>query len=130
MKLLSLILTIIRVFSAFFLYNYYLRLLIELTENKLDRKVYVFLNGKYYFDVVYNHYLVQSGLKLGYSIFKNINRGAIELLRSYSFTKKLTGTGINIFKLDTEVITIYSLYIVISLLGLIYLTFSSSLLEA
>jgi len=130
MKLLPLILTIIGAFSAFFLYNYYPRLLIELTENKLGRKVYAFLNGKYYFDVVYNHYLVQSGLKLGYSISKNIDREAIELLGPHGFTKKLTGTGINISKLDTGVITTYSLYIVISLLGLIYLTFSSSLLEA
>jgi len=128
-KLLPLIFTIIGALSALFLYNYYPRLIIELTENNLGRKVYAFLNGKYYFDVVYNHYLVQSGLKLGYSISKNIDRGAIELLGPYGLTNKLTGTGINISKLDTGVITTYSLYIVISLLGLIYLTFSSSLLE-
>jgi len=128
-KLLPLICTICGAVFALFLYNYYPRLIIELTENNLNKKVYAFLNGKYYFDVVYNHYLVQSGLKLGYSISKNIDRGAIELLGPYALTNKLTGTGINISKLDTGVITTYSLYIVISLLGLIYVTFSSSLLE-
>ena len=81
------------------------------------------------FDVVYNHYLVQNGLKLGYDISKNIDRGAIELLGPLGLTNNLTGTGINISKLDTGVITTYSLYIVLSLLALTYLTFSSILLE-
>jgi NADH-ubiquinone oxidoreductase chain 5 len=128
-KLLPLICTIIGASSAFLLYNIYPRILIDLKSNTLGRKIYAFLNGKYYFDVVYNYYLVQNGLKLGYSISKNIDRGAIEFIGPHGLTNTVTNTGINISKLDTGVITTYSLYIVLSLLALTYLTFSSIILE-
>lgn len=128
-KLLPALLSLFGATSALYLYHLQPRFLNSLVKINLGIKIYGFLNGKYYFDVVYNHYLVQSGLKLGYDISKNIDRGAIELLGPLGLTNNLTGTGINISKLDTGVITTYSLYIVLSLLALTYLTFSSILLE-
>lgn len=127
-KLLPAILSLLGASSALYLYHLQPRFLNSLvTNNSLGRKLYGFLNGKYYFDVVYNHYLVQSGLKLGYSISKNIDRGAIELLGPHGLTNKLTGTGINIAKLDTGVITTYSLYITIGLLSLLFIVFAPAL---
>lgn len=93
------------------------------------RKIYAFLNGKYYFDVVYNHYIVQSGLKLGYNISKNIDRGAIELIGPHGLTLNISGKGINLAKLDTGVITTYSLYITIGLLSLLFIVFAPVLLS-
>ncbi|EKM74021.1 hypothetical protein AGABI1DRAFT_17489, partial [Agaricus bisporus var. burnettii JB137-S8] len=124
-KLLPLICTIAGALSAFFLYNFAPRFLNDLTETSLGRKVYAFLNGKYYFDVVYNHFIIQSGLKLGYSISKNIDRGAIEFLGPHGLAKTFVNLGTNIAKLDDGKITTYALYIVLSLLTLTYLTFSS-----
>lgn len=128
-KLLPLICTIAGALSAFFLYNFAPRFLNDLTETSLGRKVYAFLNGKYYFDVVYNHFIIQSGLKLGYSISKNIDRGAIEFLGPHGLAKTFVNLGTNIAKLDDGKITTYALYIVLSLLTLTYLTFSSIILD-
>nr|QXM15411.1 NADH dehydrogenase subunit 5 [Leucoagaricus naucinus] len=126
-KLLPAILSLLGATSALYLYHIQPRFLNSLVNSNLGIKLYGFLNGKYYFDVVYNHYVVQSGLKLGYNISKNIDRGAIELLGPHGLTNKLTGTGLNISKLDTGVITTYSLYITIGLLSLLFIVFAPAL---
>jgi NADH-ubiquinone oxidoreductase chain 5 len=128
-KLLPAILSLLGATSALYLYNFQPRFLNSLVNNSLGRKLYAFLNGKYYFDVVYNHYIVQSGLKLSYNISKNIDRGAIELLGPYGLTNKITGTGLNIAKLDTGVITTYSLYITIGLLSLLFIVFAPIVID-
>jgi len=60
---------------------------------------------------------------------KQIDRGAIELLGPYGLAKTFTETGTNIAKLDTGIITTYSLYITIGLLLLIFLVFSPVLVD-
>jgi len=99
------------------------------TNNYLGRKLYGFLNGKYYFDVLYNNYIVSAGLQLGYIISKEIDRGLIELLGPYGLGNTFTNTGINIAKLDTGIITTYSLYITIGLLSLLFLIFAPVLID-
>nr|YP_010192441.1 NADH dehydrogenase subunit 5 [Amanita sinensis]QZN08178.1 NADH dehydrogenase subunit 5 [Amanita sinensis] len=114
---------------ALLLYNKSPEFIIGLTDSSLGRKIYSFLNGKYYFDVIYNHYIVSAGLKLGYTISKQIDRGSIELLGPYGLAKTITNTGINISKLDTGIITTYSLYITIGLLSLLFLVFAPVLID-
>lgn len=128
-KLLPAILSLLGATSAIYLYHLQPRFLNSLVSNSLGRKLYGFLNGKYYFDVVYNHYLVQSGFKLGYSISTNIDRGAIEFLGPHGLAKTFVNLGTNIAKLDDGRVTTYALYIVLSLLTLTYLTFSSIILD-
>jgi len=118
-KLLPVIFSFTGAILAIFMYHKTPEILINLTENKLGRKLYSFLNGKYYFDVIYNHYVVSQGLRVGYKISKEIDRGAIELLGPYGLTNTFINTGINIAKLDTGIITTYSLYITIGLLSLL-----------
>ena len=76
-------------------------------------EIYTFLNGKYLFGVIYNHYFIGRGLQLGYFISKVLDRGVIEFVGPYGLSNTLSQTGINIGKLDTGVITTYSLYITI-----------------
>lgn len=135
-KLLPALLSLFGATSALYLYHLQPRFLNSLVTaaaescgGSLGRKLYGFLNGKYYFDVVYNHYIVQSGLILGFNISKNIDRGAIELLGPHGLTNKITGTGINIAKLDTGVITTYSLYITIGLLSLLFIIFAPMVID-
>lgn len=128
-KLLPAIFSFIGAISALFIYNNSPEFIINLTNKTLGRKIYSFLNGKYYFDVLYNHYIIRSGLKLSYKISKEIDRGVIELLGPYGLTNSFLNTGINISKLDTGIITTYSLYITISLLSLIFLLFSPILTD-
>ena len=126
-KQLPLIFTIIGASSAFFIYNFAPNIAIDITDTSLGRKVYSFLNGKYYFDIVYNDYIIGVGLKLGYIVSKVLDRGVIELVGPYGLSNILTKTGVNVSKLDTGVVTTYGLYIVISLLFLILVLFGSVL---
>jgi NADH:ubiquinone oxidoreductase subunit 5 (subunit L)/multisubunit Na+/H+ antiporter MnhA subunit len=97
--------------------------LINLTNNKIGKNIYAFLNGKYFFDVIYNHFFIQRGLNLGYNISKEIDRGAIELLGPYGLSNYFYNAGKNLAKLDTGVITTYSLYITIALISLLFILF-------
>jgi len=90
----------------------------------IGKSIYTFLNGKYFFDTIYNQYIVTNGLKLGYTISKEIDRGAIELLGPYGLSNYLNNTGKNLAKLDTGIITTYSLYITLGLLALLFLVFA------
>jgi len=92
--------------------------------SKVGKSIYTFLNGKYFFDAIYNQYLVTNGLKLAYKISKEIDRGAIELLGPYGLSNYLNNTGKNLAKLDTGIITTYSLYITLGLLVLLFLVFA------
>ena len=102
---------------------------IELTETPIGRKFYAFLNGKYLFDVVYNNYIIAGGLQFGYTISKVLDRGVIELVGPYGLSNTLSNTGFNISKLDTGVVTTYSLYITLGLLSLLFLVFAPILLS-
>lgn len=145
-KLLPAIISFLGAFLAVYFYHYggQPQFLINLTSSDLNLgegvargkvrknlfiKLYGFFNGKYYFDVLYNHLLVSKGLKLGYKISKEIDRGAIELIGPYGLSNNLYNTGINIAKLDTGIITTYSLYITIGLLSLLFLVFTPMLMD-
>jgi NADH-ubiquinone oxidoreductase chain 5 len=128
-KLLPAILSFTGAVSAIYLYHLEPQFLISLTNSNLGRKVYAFLNGKYYFDVIYNQYIITNGLKLGYTISKEIDRGAIELLGPYGLTNYLYNNSNKLAKLDTGIITTYSLYFTLALLALILLVFAPLLIN-
>ncbi len=128
-KLLPAILSLLGASLALFMYHMTPEFIINLSNYKLSRILYAFFNGKYYFDVIYNNYIVSAGLQLGYKISKEIDRGAIELVGPYGLGNTLTNTGINIAKLDTGIITTYSLYITIGLLSLLFLIFAPVLID-
>lgn len=129
-KLLPAILSLIGSVSAIYLYNYKPSVFISphtkglLFKNNFIIKIYSFLNGKYYFDVIYNQFIVNYGLKLGYTISKEIDRGVIELLGPYGLSNYFSKTADSLSKLDTGIITTYSLYITISLISLLFLIFT------
>ena len=128
-KLLPAILSLLGASLAIYLYHGQSQLIISLTENKLGKKIYTFLNSKYFFDVIYNHYVVSKGLQLGYTISKVIDRGVIELLGPHGLSNIFTNTGNNISKLDSGVITTYALYITLGLLALLFLVFAPVLID-
>ena len=123
-KLLPAIISFIGAGSAIFLYHIQPHFLNNLVSSNLSIKVYSFFNGKYYFDVLYNHFLVNKGFKLGYKISKEIDRGTIELVGPFGLSNNFYNTALNIAKLDTGIITTYSLYITIGLLALLLLVFT------
>nr|WVH38080.1 NADH dehydrogenase subunit 5 [Cubamyces lactineus] len=126
-KLLPSILSLLGAVLAVYLYHFTPHLFFM--ENSIIRKIYTFLNGKYLFDVIYNHYFIGKGLQLGYFVSKVLDRGVIEFIGPYGLSNTLNNTGMNISKLDTGVITTYSLYITLGLLSLVFLVFLPILLD-
>lgn len=133
-KLLPAIFTFIGAVSAYILYNYIpYTLTFNLTASKagsrvynicynpLVKAIYDFLNGKYYFDVVYNKFIVVFGFNLGFNISKEIDRGIIELFGPYGLDYFVNKSANNLAYLDNGIITTYALYMTISLLGLLLL---------
>ena len=128
-KLLPALLSLFGASLAIFLYHKSPTFIIDLTDNLIGQKIYTFFNGKYFFDIIYNNYLINSGLELGYIISKILDRGIIEMVGPHGLSQTLTNTGKNISKLDTGVITTYSIYITLSLLCLIFLIFAPILID-
>ena len=128
-KLLPALLSLFGASLAIFLYHKSPTFIIELTDNLIGQKLYTFFNGKYFFDIIYNNYFINKGLDLGYNISKVLDRGIIEMVGPYGLSHTLTNTGKNISKLDTGVITTYSIYITLSLLSLIFLIFAPILID-
>jgi NADH-ubiquinone oxidoreductase chain 5 len=130
-KLLPGILSIFGASLALFLYHNSPILINELPiKGSFIMKLYTFLNGKYLFDVLYNNFIINKGLNMGYSISKVLDRGVIETVGPYGLSNVLTNTGINIGKLDTGIITSYSLYITLGILTLLVLVFSPILFDS
>lgn len=128
-KLLPALLSLFGASLAIFLYHKSPTFIIDLTDNLLGKILYSFFNGKYFFDIIYNNYVINKGLELGYIISKVLDRGIIEIVGPYGLSQTLTNTGKNISKLDTGVITTYSIYITLSLLSLIFLIFAPILID-
>jgi len=128
-KLLPAIFSLFGSTLAILLYHKYPYFIINLTETSLGRNIYTFLNNKYLFDVIYNHYIVRNGFYIGYIISKIFDRGVIELVGPYGLASTLTNTGINISKLDTGIVTTYSIYITLGLLSLLFLVFAPILID-
>jgi len=134
-KLLPVILSFLGAFSAIILYNLPIGLILNnyllsvalptiYGSKSSFKSIYGFLNGKYYFDIIYNYFFFISGFNLAYIVSKEIDRGAIELLGPYALSNYFYNTGKNLAKLDTGVITTYSLYITIALISLLLIIFS------
>jgi NADH-ubiquinone oxidoreductase chain 5 len=128
-KLLPALLSLFGASLAIFLYHISPIFIIDLTNNFIGQKLYTFFNGKYFFDIIYNNYIINKGLILGYIISKILDRGIIEMVGPYGLSHTLTNTGKNISKLDTGVVTTYSIYITLSLLSLIFLIFAPILID-
>ena len=123
-KLLPTILSIAGASLALFLYHKSPYILSEGSNSPLFRKLYTFLNGQYFFDIVINHFVISNGFKAGYNISKVLDRGVIEMIGPFGISHILTNSGNKIAKLDTGTITTYSLYITLGLLTLLFLIFT------
>ena len=129
LKLLPSILSIIGGILAIYLYHLSPNVINNISESSLIRKIYSFLNGQYYFDVLYNQYVISKGLHIGYVISKVLDRGIIETVGPHGLSTTLKNASNNIASFDTGIITTYALYITLGLLILIFLIFSPILVN-
>ncbi|RYE14711.1 MAG: hypothetical protein EOP34_05820, partial [Rickettsiales bacterium] len=80
-------------------------------------------NGKYYFDVIYNNYIINKALGLGLVTSKVLDRGFIEKVGPFGLTESFYNTSRQIATVDTGIITSYALYIILGFISLTLLLF-------
>lgn len=113
-KLVPVIFSLTGAISAFFLYKNHNRWLYEIKVHPFGRKLYTFLNRKWFFDKVYNEYINQSVLNLGYQIsYKIVDRGLIENLGPYGLSRLFYKDSFNILKYQTGLLYHYTFIMLI-----------------
>lgn len=102
---------------AFFSYHWYANLLTKWKQTYLGRKIYVFLNKKWYFDVIYNEWIVKPIMSIGYHVTSKIlDRGVIEILGPYGLATTVSRVSREFSLFQTGYIYHYAF---IMLLGLV-----------
>jgi NADH-ubiquinone oxidoreductase chain 5 len=118
-KLLPLELSLCGAGLAFFLYSSKYNLLVNLKTKGYGYKIYTFLNRKWFFDKVYNDFICQNILYVGYKhTYQNMDRGIIELLGPNGISLNLYNKSYTLHKTNTGFIFHY---IFIILLGIVLL---------
>jgi NADH-ubiquinone oxidoreductase chain 5 len=129
-KLLPALFSLVGGLLALYIYQFNYRFVNNIIDTKLGRKMYTFLNGKYLFDIIYNHYIISFGLNLGYIISKVLDRGVMELVGPYGLSSALNKTALSISQSDDRVISTYSTYIIFNTLCLIFIIFAPILISS
>nr|UAT97977.1 NADH dehydrogenase subunit 5 [Ahnfeltia plicata] len=74
------------------------------------------VNKKWYFDILYNRFLVYPSMHFGYLVsFKNLDRGFIELLGPYGLAKLMPLWSNSLSKLQTGQLTHYIFFTILGL---------------
>lgn len=109
--------------TALLLYHRLPEFTVNLTQSKIGYMMYTFFNGKYFFDVIYNHYIINKALGLGLVTSKVLDRGLIEKVGPFGLTDSFYNTSRQLSTLDTGVVTSYALYIILGFISLTLLLF-------
>ena len=89
-------------FLAFVLYNFQANILYSLKTSFIGKKLYNFLNRKWFFDKVYNEYLGQFFFKFGYSVsYKFVDRGIFEILGPTGLSSAAVLIGSSLHRLQS-----------------------------
>ena len=90
-------------FLAFFFYNFQVGLLHALKTSFIGKKLYIFLNRKWFFDKVYNEYFGQFFFRFGYSVsYKFVDRGVFEMLGPTGLSSLATSISSKLHCLQTS----------------------------
>lgn len=103
--------------SGFLLYTFYTEKLYFLkTKQGLGRRLYIFLNRKWFFDKVYTEFVVQPALHHGYhTTYKMVDRGMIEILGPYGLSQLLYEKAWSLSRFQSGHLYHYTLVMVIGL---------------
>lgn len=117
-KLVPVVFSLTGAFSSYILYAFFSRELYLLKVSSPGRRLYTFLNRKWFFDKVYNDYLVQGALDLGYrTTYKAIDRGLIEMLGPYGLSHAVAATSQEVSRAQTGYLYHYALLMVLGVLA-------------
>ncbi len=102
-KVLPVILSLCGATSSFLLYTFGSTILFKLKFSFLGKKIYNFLNKKWFFDKVYNELIGQFSFKFGYNVsYKIIDRGIIEMFGPMGLSESISKKAFYMAKLQTN----------------------------
>ena len=120
-KLLPVIFSLSGTILAFVFYTVGNQLLFKLKMSFIGKKLYNFLNKKWFFDKIYNEYINQVLLQFSYRVsYKVIDRGIIEVLGPMGLSRIIYKQAFSINNLQTGYLYHYALLMLISCTGLIF----------
>ena len=115
-KILPVLLSCLGVTASFLFYLFGSKLLVQVKMSVLGKKIYNFLNKKWFFDKVYNEYISQFFFTISYTItYKVIDRGVIEVFGPMGLSSIITKKASYISKLQTGYLYHYTFLILTSL---------------
>ena len=113
-KLLPLCFSFLGLISGFIFYTFLNNLLFKIKISFIGKKIFNFLNKKWFFDKIYNELFSQIALKFSYRIsYKIIDRGIIEILGPLGLSEIILKKSNFLFSLQTGFIYHYTLLILI-----------------
>jgi NADH-ubiquinone oxidoreductase chain 5 len=113
-KLIPVIFSIIGASLSYLLYSKFYNLLYYINISSIGIYIYTLFNKKYYFDVIYNEFIVKPLLNMGYNItFKLFDRGFIELFGPYGLSTTVLKLTSKFSKFQTGYIYHYAFIVFI-----------------
>ena len=113
-KILPVCLSLLGASSAFFLYSFQSKVLFKIKTSFLGKKIYNFLNKKWFFDKVYNELIGQFFFKFGYSVsYKIVDRGIFEILGPNGLSLMLKKTSKTVYLLQSSYVYHYTFLMLI-----------------
>lgn len=111
-KILPVVLSLLGASLAFILYTFQNNFLFHLKISYFGRKIYNFLNKKWFFDKIYNEFLGQFFFKFGFSVsYKAIDRGTFEIIGPTGLSLIALKTSFQLHKSQTNSLYHYTLII-------------------
>jgi len=126
LKLIPLIFTIITIFLSMIMHEFYSNAINNFKWNKFGYLLYGFFNQRFFIELLYNKYIVNTILILGGQTSKILDKGSIEYVGPYGFQLLLINCSKIISKLSTGIVTNYALFFILILLFLITYSILSS----
>jgi proton-translocating NADH-quinone oxidoreductase chain L len=119
-KLIPVIFSMTGATSAYLLYSFSTRQLYSFKVSLLGRRLYTFLNRKWFFDKVYHEFISQSALSLGYhTTYKAIDRGIIEILGPYGISNSVQSQSKKMAEVQTGYLYHYAFVMLVGVTVLI-----------
>ena len=111
-KLLPVALSLLGATLAFIFYNFQSKLLFQIKTSFFGKKIYNFLNKKWFFDKIYNELIAQTFFKFGYSVsYKLVDRGIFEILGPHGLATTISKKAVNLYGLQTGYLYHYTFII-------------------
>lgn len=115
-KMLPLIFSFCGAFIAYYVNFMSTRFFYRVKTSQLGQSIYSFLNKRWFFDKVYNDFIVKTSLWFGYEVsFKTLDKGVFEILGPSGISSTLRQLASEISKIQTGFVAHYAFVMLIGL---------------